>query len=41
MLKDIVPSLVKEEIKEHLKGINTDLPDIISPEGVSKINGLK
>jgi excisionase family DNA binding protein len=41
MLNDIVPGLVKEGIKEHLKGINTDLPDIISPEEASKITGLK
>ncbi len=41
MLNDIVPSLVKEGIKEHLKGINVDQPDTITPEEAAKITGLK
>lgn len=41
MLNDIVPNLVKEGIKEHLKGINVDQPDTITPEEAAKITGLK
>ena len=29
MLNDIIPGLVKEGIKEHLKGINVDQPEQI------------
>ena len=41
MLNDIVPSLIKEGIKEHLKGINVDLPDTIGIEEAAKVTGLK
>ena len=41
MLNDIVPGLVKEGIKEHLKGINVDQPDTITPDEAAKITGLK
>ena len=41
MLNDIVPGLVKDGIKEHLKGINVDQPDTITPDEAAKITGLK
>jgi hypothetical protein len=41
MLNDIVPSLVKEGIKEHLRGINVDQPDTIGIEEAAKGKGLK
>jgi len=41
MLNDIVPSLVKEGIKEHLRGISVDQPDILSvlkrPQGLQAL----
>ena len=41
MLNDIVPSLVKEGIKEHLRGINVDQPDTIGIEEAAIVTGLK
>jgi hypothetical protein len=41
MLNDIVPSLVKEGIKEHLKGITVDQPDTSGIEEAAKVTGLK
>lgn len=41
MLNDIIPSLVKEGIKEHLKGINVDQPCTITPDEAARITGLK
>lgn len=41
MLNDIVPSLVKEGIKEHLRGITVDQPDTIGLEEAAKVTGLK
>ena len=41
ILQNILPSLIKEGIKEHLKGITVDLPDIIDIHETSKITGLK
>jgi excisionase family DNA binding protein len=41
MLNDIIPSLVKEGIKEHLRGITVDQPDTITPEEAAKVTGLK
>jgi excisionase family DNA binding protein len=41
MLNDIVLSLIKEGIKEHLKGIKVDQPDTITPDEAAKITGLK
>lgn len=41
MLNDIVPGLVKEGIKEHLRGITLDQPDTITPDEAAKVTGLK
>jgi excisionase family DNA binding protein len=41
MLNDIVPNLVKEGIKEHLRSITVDQPDTIGLEEAAKVTGLK
>ena len=41
MLNDIVPNLVKEGIKEHLRSITVHKPDTIGLEEAAKVTGLK
>jgi excisionase family DNA binding protein len=41
MLNDIIPGLVSEGIKDHLKGIALDQPDTINLDEAAKVTGLK
>ena len=41
ILNHVVPNLVKDGIKEHLRGISVDQPDAINIEEAAKITGFK
>ena len=41
MLNDVLPGLIREGIKEHLKGINPEQQDTIGVEEAAKVTGLK